>query len=224
MSEKPSPFPNLKIDISGNNFGHPGASEIIMEKANESRDKMDELQEKANIDKLTGLPNQNYILEKLSEYDYQKDGPICVLSVDVNNLKKTNDQIGHHIGDKLLQNVAKIIKGSLRPKDEFARLGGDEFLGLLPIDKDYVEADVVKAISKKIRQDQTEFNKKLNDQEKVNFAIGLTFTGPDKNLTEAIKEADQKMYQNKNKIKDEQAKQSPEQQSVQPLHLMEQEG
>lgn len=57
---------------------------------------------------------------------------ISLIMIDLNNFKAINDQYGHTFGDEALQEVAKILKGSLRGSDLAARLGGDEMCLLLP--------------------------------------------------------------------------------------------
>jgi len=72
-------------------------------------------------DKLTGFYRREKINE-LVKHNY------IVAMLDINNLKIVNDKLGHCEGDKLIQNVAKSIRASVRKSDTVIRYGGDEFV------------------------------------------------------------------------------------------------
>ncbi len=88
----------------------------------------------ASEDPLTGLPNRRVFRAALDQISRQPEsGPtskkheFAVLFLDLDRFKVVNDTLGHRIGDMLLQEVAKRLKGVLRMEDVLARLGGDEF-------------------------------------------------------------------------------------------------
>ncbi|TDX97764.1 putative bifunctional diguanylate cyclase/phosphodiesterase [Thiohalophilus thiocyanatoxydans] len=86
-------------------------------------------------DQLTGLPNRNFLYEKVDGLIKENDRQhfeFAVLMMDLNQFKEINDSMGHQAGDKLIQYVAVRIKKILRVTDTFVRLGGDEFAVLLP--------------------------------------------------------------------------------------------
>ncbi|MFO8023723.1 MAG: EAL domain-containing protein [Thiohalophilus sp.] len=96
-------------------------------------------------DHLTGLPNRNFLYEKVEELikeDTSSHFEFVVLMMDLNQFKEVNDSMGHQAGDRLIQNVATRIKKVLRVTDTFVRLGGDEFAVLLP-DANQKTAEVV---------------------------------------------------------------------------------
>lgn len=87
-------------------------------------------------DKLTGLYNRLKTDEKLEE-EHKKvsrynDYHSSILLIDVDFFKHINDEYGHHIGDTVLQDVARILKESIREIDIIGRWGGEEFLVILP--------------------------------------------------------------------------------------------
>lgn len=93
------------------------------------------LQRVAAIDLLTGLYNRRFGLERLSE-DFSRSvrskEPLGVILFDVDHFKAVNDTHGHHIGDRVLQAIAKNVKQVLREGDTIMRYGGEEFLAVLP--------------------------------------------------------------------------------------------
>ena len=93
-----------------------------------------ELQRKATLDELTGLPNRflfQQTFEKMFAQAKRSGEMLAVLFIDLDSFKPVNDTHGHHIGDALLKNVAERLKDRLRRADIAARLGGDEFSVLL---------------------------------------------------------------------------------------------
>jgi diguanylate cyclase (GGDEF)-like protein len=79
-------------------------------------------------DALTGLPNRSSLLLRLNQACGDLPHvPVAVMLVDLDHFKEINDTLGHYVGDRLLVEVAKRLRGSLREGDFIARLGGDEF-------------------------------------------------------------------------------------------------
>jgi diguanylate cyclase (GGDEF)-like protein len=90
------------------------------------------LEEEAKIDYLTGLPNRKALHEELTKQinriKRKKGETLCLGILDLDNFKLINDTFGHIEGDKVLREVARIIKSHLRNYDIFGRWGGDEFI------------------------------------------------------------------------------------------------
>ena len=84
----------------------------------------------AYTDVLTGLPNRAYCYHALHDLD-ESNQDYCVMSLDVDYLKRTNDTRGHAAGDELLRNFAEELRSSFRASDIIGRLGGDEFIVIL---------------------------------------------------------------------------------------------
>jgi diguanylate cyclase (GGDEF)-like protein/PAS domain S-box-containing protein len=85
----------------------------------------------ANHDLLTGLANRAALNDRLKEalaYAKRDEHLVAIHVLDLDRFKSINDTLGHHIGDLLLQEVAKRIKSHVRATDLVARLGGDEFV------------------------------------------------------------------------------------------------
>jgi diguanylate cyclase (GGDEF)-like protein/PAS domain S-box-containing protein len=93
-------------------------------------------------DPLTGLYNRAYFEEELARLERGRKFPVSVLVADLDGLKKINDQYGHAAGDQALCQAASLLQNAFRAEDGLARIGGDEFAVLLP-KVGRVEADEV---------------------------------------------------------------------------------
>ena len=101
-------------------------------------------------DNLTGLANRRLFEEHLlaAIARSNRDGQaLAILFLDLDRFKPINDTLGHHVGDELLQQVAKRISSNVRGSDIVARFGGDEFIVLLSTVKD---SDNAMEVAKKI--------------------------------------------------------------------------
>ncbi len=99
----------------------------------------EQIQENANVelyarlafqDRMTGLKNRSAFIEEMHQLR-EGHGALGCIVLDVNNLKKTNDSLGHSAGDELITRVAGCIQRSVREKGNCYRVGGDEFVVIL---------------------------------------------------------------------------------------------
>ena len=101
-----------------------------------SKKELSEMSEKSNMDELTKISNRT-LLSKIKEKN-DMDDCLPVISIDGNNIKKSNDSFGHHIGDEAIKHIASSMQFVFRENDYLFRIGGDEFLVILmncPLDK-----------------------------------------------------------------------------------------
>lgn len=93
------------------------------------------LEYQARHDPLTSLPNRALLLERLHAEIHRTElerNAMALLIMDLDRFKEVNDTLGHHMGDRLLQEVGRRLTSVLRRTDMVARLGGDEFAIILP--------------------------------------------------------------------------------------------
>ncbi len=110
-----------------------GGSVVVVEDITEARRSAEQVEHLAHFDTLTGLTNRYWFQQRL-EADLAA-GPegagIVLMSIDLDRFKEVNDTLGHQLGDRLLQQVARRLTQAVRPSDIVARFGGDEFQILL---------------------------------------------------------------------------------------------
>lgn len=138
----------------------------------QERDK--KLWQLANHDSLTGLMNRHQfgeiLVEEMDKVD--KHGIECaLLFVDLDQFKYINDTLGHAAGDRLLKDVAKILKNGVRKKDVVSRFGGDEFTILLS----EVDEKDARTICASLIRDMQDYNFHESGQSfNVRCSIGMT--------------------------------------------------
>jgi len=108
--------------------------EQLKRTAEELARKNRQLAKLAITDELTQLRNYRYFTENLPKVinqHYSEGKPLALLAMDLDDFKRYNDNYGHQAGDKLLAEIAEIVRGFLRTGDFAARYGGDEFVLVL---------------------------------------------------------------------------------------------
>ena len=152
----------------------------------------------AEHDFLTGLPNRMLLNDRVSQaiaLARRHGKQVAVLFLDLDGFKHINDSLGHPIGDKLLQSIAKRLVDCVRGSDTVSRQGGDEFVVLLsevaaPEDAAIAARRMLQAVAEPHSIDQHDLH--------VTTSIGVSVY-PDDGLDAEtlIKNADTAMYQAK---------------------------
>ncbi|WP_129775568.1 putative bifunctional diguanylate cyclase/phosphodiesterase [Peristeroidobacter soli] len=109
-----------------------------------------QLQELAEVDPLTGLPNRRHLFQLLNaslERASRTSSRVGVLFLDVDNFKNINDSIGHSFGDRVLRGIAQRLQAAAQPLGFAARLGGDEFTVIC---EDVNDLEQIRAASEQI--------------------------------------------------------------------------
>ena len=163
----------------------------------------DEIRNLAYYDPLTGLPNRRLLLDRLQQTvaaSKRSGRKRALLFIDLDNFKNLNDTLGHHVGDLLLEEVARRLKACIRTVDTAARLGGDEFVVMLEDLSGVSEeaASQARLVAEKI-MDRTSRPYILSGRECLSTSsIGITVFGdPNESITEILQQADIAMYQAK---------------------------
>jgi diguanylate cyclase (GGDEF)-like protein/PAS domain S-box-containing protein len=158
-----------------------------------------QLHQLVNQDALTGLPNRRLLIELLDQsmkVAERKGYKIAVLFIDLDRFKTINDSLGHQMGDKLLYQVSRRIKQSIRTSDVVARLGGDEFMVIMDRLEEVEDPAIV--AKKVIHALQVEF---IIDGKEIfiGASVGISvFPDDSKDVDGLIKAADIAMYEVKN--------------------------
>ena len=153
----------------------------------------------SHIDLPTGLPNKSKCEQKFAMYGTLGTHiQYGLIMFDLNNLKQTNDILGHHVGDALILELATLLKNHLIANTFAARFGGDEFIIIYD---DVSESEILSFIDA-IRCDATIFNTS-NEKYKISFAVGYALSDYRENIDLSIlfQEADKNMYIDKQSSK-----------------------
>jgi len=154
-----------------------------------------QLETERDRDQLTGLLNRRALHERaglLLRGSGSGREPLAVLFADLDRFKAVNDNHGHHVGDRVLAEIGRLIAGSVRITDLVARYGGDEFLLVLQ-DTNLAEAGV---LAERLQQTLAEWSR--HHDVDLSFSIGLgQFPDHGADLKTVIERVDQAMYQSK---------------------------
>lgn len=134
-------------------------------------------------DMLTGLYNRNRYIERLEAYKQVQDQQIGAIYIDLNGLKKVNDEQGHRAGDELIVRAAGTIAGIFA--EDAYRVGGDEFVVIL---LDVSREDFARKTEQLRRQMQ---------ENSVDASIGGVWQASTENLEDLLRLADENMYREK---------------------------
>lgn len=150
-------------------------------------------------DALTGLPNRSLFMDRLSlaleRSKRRREQVFAVLFLDLDSFKTVNDTLGHMIGDQLLIEVARRLKGCLRTTDTVARLGGDEFTILL--EDLNVESEALRIVDRFQRELARAFKFGIHDLS-ITASIGVASNCAGyERAEEILRDADGAMYRAK---------------------------
>ena len=148
---------------------------------------LDQLEKLSSIDLLTGLYNRNRLNGYMNEILDSPDALTSLIFLDINGLKKVNDEQGHIAGDILIKRAANVLISVFHNNDIY-RVGGDEFVIILrDVEKEKIDK-YIDNIHRKAKQ---------ND---VSFAVGYAMSNNAKDIEKLLTEADAKMYEDKRKF------------------------
>ncbi|HIQ51079.1 MAG TPA: GGDEF domain-containing protein [Nautiliaceae bacterium] len=165
----------------------------------EQEKELKEIKLESNKEPLTGLYNRKFVfnINKIwIEENRRKNFSFALVFIDLDNFKPINDSFGHEEGDKVLKEVASILKKNFRERDFIIRLGGDEFIVLIDLQNTHINniEKMIESLRKKIEEKLGKYN--------LSFSYGIAIYPQDgKDLSTLLEKADIRMYEQKKKRK-----------------------
>jgi len=163
---------------------------------------MQKLETMASTDGMTGVANRSFFDQKLKKTIKSAklfpNNNFSILMIDINGLKRVNDNFGHDKGDEMIKHVAILLSSICREADTLSRIGGDEFIILLPATGSRQTKATIAKIRRKEKKLFLVFLEKNHKETffPIRFSIGVA--GSDETLPEKVmKLADQRMYVDK---------------------------
>ncbi|HKU12995.1 MAG TPA: sensor domain-containing diguanylate cyclase [Steroidobacteraceae bacterium] len=161
------------------------------------RERSLKLERESREDPLTGLANRRHFVQRLAaemEVALAVGHPLSIAVGDLDHFKVINDQLGHAIGDKVLNEVAALMRAECRPSDLVARIGGEEFALILPGLSQQTGLELCERLRACVeRHDWSKVQPDLN----VTLSIGLTQWDGSAEVPELLQAADIKLYRAK---------------------------
>lgn len=188
-------FLSIAVDNSRNYEKVKELNKIILAEKEELEAANMRITELATHDNLTGLINRRVLYELLEaamEQSRRRSETLAILFIDLDNFKPINDTWGHDRGDKVLIEIARRLKESVRSTDSVARIGGDEFLILLNPIKNRDEA---RRVAEKIIRTVSQPIKIIDTKVVMGMSIGISiYPEEDASAEQLIINADSAMY------------------------------
>ncbi|NNF09098.1 MAG: GGDEF domain-containing protein [Acidimicrobiia bacterium] len=156
------------------------------------RSLLDRMAAQTRLDLLTGALNTRGLLE-VFEWERARAArtaePLSIAFIDLDNMKRVNDELGHAEGDEMLRTFASGVMSAVREVDTFGRVGGDEFALILP---NTDEHDALQALQRL----RSVINRRTHDRlPYISVSVGVaTFRRDPPEATEALRAADALMY------------------------------
>lgn len=163
---------------------------LLIRDITERKEMEEQLKHLSYHDALTGLYNRAYLEEHLTDEKLQNKRPVGIIVADVDGLKQVNDNLGHQLGDRLLQRAASILRSNAN--HIVARVGGDEFVVFLT----QTSEEEINALCNEIEAKIDTFNKE-DGEVPLHISLGWSIGDEDTPIHEVFRKADDAMYWNK---------------------------
>lgn len=193
------------LDVDGQRAGHLWTyRDVTTRESNKDlmQRQADQLRALSLVDELTGLYNRRGFLTLATQQLKLCDRSMrtaMVVFVDLDGMKRINDQLGHEYGDQALIETASVLRQCFRYSDVVARLGGDEFV-VLAVEADPPTAELV---TERLYEKLDEMNQKPDRAFQLQFSVGIAPYDPTKSemVEEVLARADNLMYESKRERK-----------------------
>ena len=154
----------------------PEDREVVRKALSNAEETEAELRYLADHDSLTGLLDRRRFRAELDQYvsfSARYGGQGAVMILDIDGLKDVNDSLGHHAGDNLIRQIARITRERVRTTDIVARLSGDEFAVLMP----QTDTEGALQLGETLRGQIAEDARPLPESDAVTVSVGITMFG-----------------------------------------------
>ncbi len=155
-----------------------------------------ESETRALTDPMTNLPNARSLqihFEKEAGRASRNGSSFQLLMLDLDGFKAVNDTFGHKVGDTMLREISKVMRGQLRDYDFLARYAGDEFVAIIP----ETDSEEIGEFCQRIEKAVSEFALPISDEEFARVGVSLGAAGYPKHgetLDQILIAADKAMY------------------------------
>ncbi|MDI3536196.1 MAG: hypothetical protein PWP30_678 [Eubacteriaceae bacterium] len=169
-------------------FNAKGQVEII----SSSRNIMERKQKEAQIeymndhDPLTGLYNRKALMKRMLKNDKELAG----ISINIDNFRVINEELGHKEGGRILQELSENIMAAAANSGEIYRIGGDEFVVVIENNDQSQVLEAAKKISRSISRQFKSDTKTLY----ITASLGIAIGQGDEDLSEIVKKSDTALY------------------------------
>ena len=157
---------------------------------------LQELEQEARTDGLTGLANYRYFSERIEEEftrAKRRNSPLSLILMDVDHFKGINDTHGHAVGDLILQRLSSTLKKTTRHMDLAGRCGGDEFVVLLPETGIQESQELCQRLLEGVKEKDD-----VNELPSFSISVGCsTFPDHSTAISELLSHADEALYVSK---------------------------
>jgi diguanylate cyclase (GGDEF)-like protein len=122
--------------------------------------------------------------QRIAECQRLNKESLAIISMDLDDFKKINDAYGHAIGDRVLANVASVIRKELRQMDVLTRYAGDEFVAIMPMASSVMASLVMERIRSAVETHL--FSVRTGKTAQINLSIGVSCFPADGETTEEL--------------------------------------
>ena len=158
----------------------------------------------ALTDPLTGIANRRGFMNSIElARASHEDGlaSTCLIAIDIDHFKQCNDTYGHLFGDKVIRNLAHILKRLIKGQDVAARMGGEEFLVFLPDTPIEGAHKLAEQIRTTVAAGRI-ISPISGDVGRITISLGVTDYSPDETVDDYVSRADQALYASKSAGRD----------------------
>lgn len=162
----------------------------------------DELKSMAFNDALTGLQNRRgffHVVEFHAQAALRTGHKMLLFFIDLDGMKRVNDELGHQEGDRLLVDTADILRRTFRRADVLARLGGDEFA----VAASDIPVGTEEVLRRRLEETRTAHNASAGRPYQVEYSVGVVTFDPAAPIPvdDLVRLADEAMYEQKRQRK-----------------------